>query len=372
MAKARYKRNTAGYFSTLVWDGTFDEYGRKHRVAVRSRISSADLEKKVNALKAQVDTGTAVRKTDLMFIDYAEQWVGIKSIYARNTQRQYQDIIKYYLRPALSSVPLSQFSKFHLQMLIADNAEHPRTCQLIRRTVIQIAESAVDDHYLPESILRPLKAVKLPQYHKQERRVLTDQEKAAVFTADLTEMQRCFLYLLFFCGVRRGEALGLTTADFDLSRLEARVCRSVEFIDNSSAVKSPKSQRGFRTVPVTPQLAEFLKEYLPTLPGDYLVHNQDGGIMTQSGFRRMWESILGKLNTAAGGTAEIRVIHGLTPHIFRHNLCTELCYQIPALSTKKIAQIMGHDESMVIKVYSHILEEKEDAPAAFARIFAAK
>ena len=43
MAKAKYKRNKQGYFSTLVWDGTYDEYGRKHRVAVRSRQSSADL-----------------------------------------------------------------------------------------------------------------------------------------------------------------------------------------------------------------------------------------------------------------------------------------------------------------------------------------
>ena len=162
----------------------------------------------------------------------------------------------------------------------------------------------------------------------------------------------------------------MTVADFNLSRLEASVCRSVEFINNSSDIKPPKSQNGFRTVPIAPQFADFLREYLPTVPGDYLIHNADGGIMTQSGFRRMWEIILRQMDRAVGGTDRIHVITGLTPHIFRHNLCTELCYQVPAITTKKIARIMGHDESMVIKIYSHILEDKEDAPAAFARIFA--
>jgi len=31
---------------------------------------------------------------------------------------------------------------------------------------------------------------------------------------------------------------------------------------------------------------------------------------------------------------------------------------------------MGHDESMVMRVYSHILEQKEDAPGAFSKVFA--
>ena len=48
-------------------------------------------------------------------------------------------------------------------------------------------------------------------------------------------------------------------------------------------------------------------------------------------------------------------------HIFRHNYCTNLCYQVPAISIKKIAQLMGDTEKMVLNVYNHIMEEKEDA-----------
>lgn len=372
MARAKYKKNTQGYFSTLVWDGTYDEYGRKHRVALRTRKSSADLEKMVADFRAKVDAGQIARRTDTTVEQYAAEWIKTKAIFTRNTQRQYGDILKYYIVPNIGNVRIGELSKLHLQQLVAMNSKHPRTCQLIRRTVLQIAESAVDEHLLGESVLRPLRGVQLPKYTRSERRTLTAEEKAAVFAADLTPMQKAFVYLLYFCGLRRGEALALTVTDCDLRRLEVRISHAVEFVGNSSDIKPPKSQNGYRTVPMAPQLADFLREYLPTVPGAYLVHNANGGIMTQSGFRRMWESILKKLNRAAGGTDAVRVIHDLTPHIFRHNLCTELCYQVPALSTKKIAQIMGHDESMTIRVYSHILEEREDAPAAFNRIFSSQ
>jgi len=367
MAKAKYTKDPAGYFKTMVWDGTFDEHGRKHRICLRSRKSSADLESKVKALKLQIDAGTALMSTDKTVEEYSKDWIQTKAVLSRNTQRQYKDILKYYIIPAMGAVPLRQISRLHLQSLIAANADHPRTCQLIRRTFIQMTESAILDRYVPEAVLRPCKAVKLPAYYRKERRILTDAEKKAIKTADLTPMQRCFVLLLYGCGLRRGEALALTPADIDLNRSTVRICRAVEFIGNSSGIKPPKSRNGFRTLPLPGFLADFLRDYLPTVPGDYLIHKADGSLMTQSAFRRMWEQILDALNTAAGGTKKIRVITGLTPHIFRHTYCTELCYQVPSITTKKVAQLLGDDEAMVLEIYSHIVEDKEDAPGAIQR-----
>lgn len=367
MAKAKYSKDKQGYFKTMIWDGTFDENGRKHRICLRSRKSSADLERQVEELRRQLDTGTAVMATDKTVAEYAAEWIQTKAVLSRNTQRQYKDILNYYIIPAMGEVPLRKISRLHLQSVIAANAKHPRTCQLIRRTFLQLVESAILDRYVPEAILRPCKAVNLPAYYKKERRILTDQERAAIRDADLTPMQRCFVLLLYGCGLRRGEALALMPSDVDLGRSVLRVSRSVEFIGNSSGLKPPKSQRGSRTVPLPPFLAEFLREYIPTVESDYLVHKADKGLMTQSAFRRMWEQIIEKLNLAAGGKKQIRVITGLTPHIFRHTYCTELCYQVPSISTKKVAQLLGDDESMVLEVYSHIVEDKEDAPGAVQR-----
>jgi integrase len=75
----------------------------------------------------------------------------------------------------------------------------------------------------------------------------------------------------------------------------------------------------------------------------------------------MWARILKGLN-AAGAKAD-----GLTAHVFRHNYCTMLCYQIPAVSIKMIAQLLGDTEKMVIEVYNHILLEKEDTASAIEK-----
>ena len=84
----------------------------------------------------------------------------------------------------------------------------------------------------------------------------------------------------------------------------------------------------------------------------------------------MWSSIVKKMNHAAGGTDAFPVINGLTAHIFRHNYCTNLCYQVPAVSIKKIAQLMGDTEKIVMDVYNHIVEEKENAAALINDIMA--
>lgn len=66
------------------------------------------------------------------------------------------------------------------------------------------------------------------------------------------------------------------------------------------------------------------------------------------------------MNYAIGGTDTFPVITGLTAHIFRHNYCSNLCYKVPEISIKKIAQLTGDTEKVVIDVYNHIIDEKED------------
>lgn len=67
--------------------------------------------------------------------------------------------------------------------------------------------------------------------------------------------------------------------------------------------------------------AAYLKEYLAALPGSYLFTCRDGSIMTHSAYVKMWQSIVIKMNHAAGGTGAFPVISDLTAHIFRHNYC---------------------------------------------------
>ena len=82
---------------------------------------------------------------------------------------------------------------------------------------------------------------------------------------------------------------------------------------------------------------------------------KDGRWVTKSSYRKMWARIIRKMQAETD-----EPIIGLTAHVFRHNYCTNLCYQIPNISIKKIAQLMGDTEAVVLKVYNHIKDEKEN------------
>lgn len=364
MAKAKYKLYADGYYRTRAWDGTYNPDGSKHRINLKSKKSSKDLEQKVNELKMQIAEQSYIKPTDITFCEYADQWLTLyKATCSNNTKAMYKNIIDAHMS-VLEGVLLRDISRLHLQQIINNAAQEPRTCQQIMLTFKQILKSAIADNYLPEKAGHIVDMVSSPKYVPPKKRPLTPEEIKAVQLADLSPMERTYIYILYGCGLRRGEVLALQPSDIRLKTSELTVRRALEFIGNNPAIKSPKSSNGVRTVPMPPYLVKHLQDYLPKLRSNYLIHGQSGSLMTKSAYRRMWERILLKLNLAAGGTENLWKIHGLTAHIFRHNYCTQLCYQIPAISTKQIAELMGDREEMVIKVYSHIIAEKEDVTGA--------
>lgn len=78
----------------------------------------------------------------------------------------------------------------------------------------------------------------------------------------------------------------------------------------------------------------------------------------------MWQRIVKEMNNVSE-----KPIKGLTAHIFRHNFCTNLCYQIPKISIPQIARLLGDTERMVIEVYNHIMDNKEDPHLIVTNVF---
>ena len=374
MAKAKYAKNARGEWETKIWDGTYNADGSKHRKRLVSKKSSADLERQVNQLKSEVENGQYVQSTDVGFLEYARGWLLTKKAAREmNTRKMYENIIETHLS-FLEDVRLSDIRNSHFQLAINNALDKPRTCQQIEVTFKQIMKMAVADNYIgPGMYDKICNDVNLPKYIKKEKRPLTVEEKAAIPLADFTDREKAFVYIIYSCGLRRGEALALSKFDFKLQggKYFVSITKTLIFPNNASEIKPmPKSNNGFRTVPVPDSTAAFLKGYIADLPGTYLFTCRDGSNMTHSAYVKMWQSIVRKMNYAAGGTDAFPVISDLTAHIFRHNYCTNLCYQVPAISIKKIAQLMGDTEKMVLDVYNHIMDEKEDAAAVVNDILA--
>lgn len=360
MAKAKYTQQKDGRWQARVWDGTYNANGTKHRITLRSNKSSRDLELKVRDLQNKVEAGEVVVDRNVEFISYCQKWRTVyKGIRAKNTQAMYDYVIKNHFRQ-LEGRRLMDIRKIDFQNLINDAADTPRTCEQIILTFRQVIKSAVADQLLPaNAYLTICEGVTAPKYKAEEKRCLTPEEKEALKTADFTPMDQAYVYILYGCGLRRGEALALTIFDIDFKTSEISVNKALAFDGNTPYIKDTKSLNGRRKVFMPDFLKLYLKDYIRGLSHERLFAKQNGDMVTRSAYVRMWQRITSKMNQAAGGSEHVKVIYGLTAHIFRHNYCTSLCYQVPDISLQRIAYLMGDELDTIIKVYSHLSDEKK-------------
>lgn len=360
MAKAKYTKQKDGYFQTKVWDGTYTESGMKHRITLRSKKSSKDLENMVNEYIREVEQRKKIRNSNMLFIDYAKAWrAAYKATKETATNNMYQNIIETYFA-VIGPVKLQDIDRIHYQEMINTALDKPRTQQQIKLTFKQVLRSAVADHLFPANVMENIfEHMEVIKYNPAEKRPLTVYEQKALFDADLSTSDRAFVYILYGCGLRRGEALALTRFDIDLNRHTLTVNKAHKFVNDKPVEKCPKSKNGYRTVPIPSIVFPFIESYVKSIGRTQLFVMRNGQPVTKSSYDKMWARILKALQ--ATSTDQIT---GLTAHVFRHNYCTNLCYQIPKVSIEKIAELLGDTEKMVLEVYNHMVLEKEDAAGA--------
>lgn len=353
MAKAKYTRQSNGYFQAYVWDGTYKD-GKKHRMVLRSKVSSAALEKMVIEHNNKLREREYIQISKLTFLEYSNQWLEIyKSRTAINTIAMYKNIINKHL--AYISCNISEVNRRHYFFMI-NNIDGDRTRQQAAMTFKQIIKSAVRDRLLPASLISDIfdDTSSKVRYVAPKKRALTEAEKAAVFAADFKPHDKAFVYILYGCGLRRAEALALTKSDINLDTHELTVNKALAFTDSETFVKSPKTVHGHRTVPIPDKIYGFITEYIASIDTDILFPYGHKSYITKSMYTRKWARIVKAMQKVS-----TEPIEGLTAHIFRHNYCASLCYMIPEISIPKIARLLGDTDKMVIEVYNHVIEGRE-------------
>lgn len=356
---AKYKKRKDGRYATTVMVG-YKADGRPDNVFLSAKTEKA-LRDKVVELKMKMKTGEMIKQSDTLLGDYAENWMETyKASSGINTKAMYKNAVEKHIKPELGHLPLNKIVRSDIQKLINDNQEHPRTCEIIKMTLVQILNSAIDDKLLHENVA---KKVTLPKKHKAEKRALTDLEKEAIKKADFIMQEKAFVMLLFYFGLRRGEALALTKSDINLKKKILTVNKTVVFDVNRPIVKmGAKSDAGNRDIPIPDSAESFLRDFLKLVDTFYLFPGKSFETLSKTQYVKMWERIVNKMNAAVTSESEKLIgaepIQGLTAHIFRHNYCTMLYYS--GISQKKAVELMGHsDLKMIMEVYAHLDEEKE-------------
>lgn len=355
MAVAKYKRGNDGRFEARVWDGTYLPNGTKRRRHIYSTKSSRDLEEKVRAFQEAVKQKKNVKPCDDSVSEYARRWIRLyKSSAEIGTQKMYLSLVDRHM-DSLQYVQISQLEKVHILEALNACEDKPRTQEQLLMMLKQIVKAAESEKLLPGgSDATYFSGIRLRKHQAKEKRALTPEEKEAVFSAPFTEREKAFVYVIYSFGLRKGEALALTVKDFDFEKNVLTVNKALAYDKAEKPyIKGTKSSNGIRRIPILELTKDYLKEYCESIGDGYLFTSKGSELMTKDAYRRMWEYIQKKMNSPE-----------LTAHIFRHNFCANLCYQVPRISLKKVAELLGDTDKMVIEVYNHVISEKDDASGA--------
>ena len=366
---AKYSKRPDGRYSTSIIIG-YDNGKAKRKIFYGRTI--AELDKNVSDFKSLKNKGIVIDDEGMTVRQWAEKWLKLyKSDKAYNTYEMYRGVVEKHIVPAFGNIRLKALKTHQIQELINDilHKGHPRAAELVNLTMKQIVKQAMTEEYIYKDITA---GITLPKKQKPQKRSLTDAEKELIAKADLSPKERAFIGILYYTGVRRGEALALTVQDIDLVNKKLKVNKNLVMKQAESEIKdSPKTAAGNRQIPIPDKLLKILKEYMRENTNLYLFTMQNGEPMSKSSFRRFWENILDKLNIAAGGdkcsrpdlakdkdAKPLKVIASdITPHIFRHTYATNLYYA--GIDVKTAQTLLGHSSiQMTMDIYTHLDEKK--------------
>lgn len=328
----KYKQQADGRWHSSVWDGTYRN-GKKHYVQLVSAKSSKDLERMVAEYVEKRENGLITVYSTMGIQEYAQGWLRVeKGLSESATKAMYKNIIEVHLA-SFKGIPFDRLTRQKIQILINDNMDSPRTCQQIMMCFKQICKSAEHDKILPSGKTPELfDRVQVPKYKAKEKVPLTDAEckkvQNVLVTHVLPPRSALFLSLIYFCGLRREEALALKFED--VHSLSIDINKALHMDDYVTEVKEPKTERGFRTLPLPADAIPIIQEALAEMPHSrdgFIFVTRDGKLITKSSYRRMWDGIL----KALGFTT--------SAHVFRHTYCTRLCYEAHKIAQSRLSRL---------------------------------
>lgn len=299
-----------------------------------------ELEAHKQELLRRYVTGVTAADQHLLAMDYIERYYQTKCAPRRKaaTVRDQESQIRRYVEPWLHGRQLRAINSFDLAEVL--NGCRDR-CATIVSFVSGLLKGAFAEAYAQGLIDRnPAADLKADRRPKEKRRALTDDERAAM-DALIAEQDDVALLagLLYYTGLRRGEALGIQWADVDMRADLIHVRRDVDYkLGDVDGLKTPAARRD---VPICPQLKELLQAHRG-VGAAYILHGEDPGHwMHETTFRRRWDLI------------RARVAPELTAHYLRHNYATVL-YDA-GIDVLAASRIMGHaDPSVTMKIYIEI------------------
>ena len=256
-------------------------------------------------------------------------------------------ILPYFGKLKISEISTKEVIAWQNEMLAyRDEKKKPYSQTYLKTLHNQL--SAIFNHAVRYYELRSNPAAKAGNMGSEEHKEMLfwTKEEYKKFSFEMMDKPVSFyaFEMLYWCGIREGELLALTAADFDFEKETVRINKSYQRLHGEDVITTPKTKKSNRIIKMPKFLCEEMQEYLQMLYGlkkkdriftvtkSYLHHEMDRG-------------------AKAAGVKRIRI------HDLRHSHISLLIDM--GFSAVAIADRVGHESIDITYQYAHLFPSKQ-------------
>ena len=319
--------------------------------------TQAEVKEKLQKALAQagkIDFTKTGKYTVTMWMN--EWFENVAKIKVRPSSHQtYRGYIDHHIAPNIGSIPLEKLTTMDLQKLYrklmnkgrVERIEAKRqpkglsakTVRNINQVISSAMDFAVAQKIIPEN---PCKAVALPKVeHEEMQTIPAEQLQAFLQEAKATGVYEMY-YIELATGLRRGELLGLKWTDIDWKNGIIKVRRQIARVDGKIVEAPLKTKNSYRTVTISQQAIEVLKQQKEKTNDEYVFPSPNGGPISPDSVNNMLKRVL-----ARAGIPKVRF------HDLRHTFATIALQN--GVDIKTVSGMLGHfSAGFTLDTYAHV------------------
>ena len=300
---------------------------------------------------------------------WLEEYKAQKKLHDR-TKETTEGILRRYILPELGHMKITEIKPAHIDRMLLNISDLSKSTQnkvLIYTTAV--FNKAIENDIIPRS---PTFRKKPTADDPKKIKPLTDEQCKALLKATQGTRVYPFVVVCLFCGLRKGEALGLMWKDIDFDKKIITVERSVVYLDSNRQGEistDMKSDAAHRMIPMPPEVEAVLKAEKKKTDSVYVFSMKNGKFLSAESFRSMWDIIRYR---TIGGPATGHHVHAtldfdVHPHMLRHTCCTR--WIEAGLTPKEAQYLMGHSSpDITMGIYADYRAAQE-LPKTAEKIF---
>ena len=375
--------NGIEYFRTRIEDAD----GK--RVALYAKTAE-ELYEKVEEAKRQIEEASFRRATPTV-AEYCERWLLMQSAHIRTTTlTDYSSKVKNYIVAPLGHMYMANVTTDDVRLaLVAASEKSNSVYRSVHMLYKAIFNSAVDSNIIDYSPCERISAKGgKPQKDKE---ALSDDQIVKLLSAIKGLPPYVFVMIGLYAGLRREEILGLQwdSVYLDCDARYISVRRAWHSEHNRPVISTElKTKAARRDIPIPKNLAECLREAKSKSTSDFVVANSEGGPLSYTQFKRVWQYIVTRSTkertyvryingqkitktvtpvlgekAAHNGNVVYSLDFQVTPHQLRHTYITNLIYA--SVDPKTVQYLAGHENSKItMDIYAKVKYNKPEQLSA--------